>query len=74
MISEKRIKAGLQTRVKKYLREHEGITYRKAEYEVLNDLFDELPDGAYFAAMEEHGFDVEEIVKLAEEGVSEEAN
>lgn len=40
---------------------------RKAEFEALNERYDNLPDGAYFAAMAEHGFEVEEIVELSDD-------
>lgn len=51
-------------KAKEYQAEHK-VSKRKAEFEVLNDIFDDLPDGAYFAAMQEHGFDIEEIVELS---------
>lgn len=40
---------------------------RKAEFEALNDKYDDLPDGAYFAAMAEHDFDIDEIVELSDD-------
>ena len=52
-------------KAKEYQAKHK-VSKRKAEFEVLNEIFDDLPDGAYFAAMEEHGFDIEEIVELSE--------
>lgn len=40
---------------------------RKAEFELLNDMFDDLPNGAYFAAMAEHGFEPDDIIELADD-------
>lgn len=32
-------------------------------YEAMAEIFDDLPDGAFFAAMEEEGFDIDDHVK-----------
>ena len=43
------------------------MSKRKAKYLVLDAMFDDLPDGAYFAAMAEFGFEAEDIIALSEE-------
>jgi hypothetical protein len=45
---------------------------RKATFETLNRRFDSLPDGAYFAAMEEHGFTIDDIIELSDSEVEDE--
>lgn len=40
---------------------------RKALFDEFDKLFDDLPDGAYFAAMQEQGFEVEDIIELSDE-------
>lgn len=63
-----KIARGLKTYkedAKKYAKEH-NVSERKAEFDVLDNLLDDLPDGAYFAAMAEQGFEVEDIVELSE--------
>lgn len=35
--------------------------------EALMDIFEDLPDGAYFAALEEHGVGIDEVVWYEEE-------
>lgn len=64
-----KVARGLKTykRKARQLAKEKGVSRRKAEFEVLDDVFDDLPDGAYFAAMEEHGFEAEDIIDLSEE-------
>lgn len=38
---------------------------RKAEFQAYDEMLDSLPDGAYFAAMAEYGFDADEIIDLS---------
>lgn len=40
---------------------------RRALFEELDARFDSLSDGAYFAAMAEQGFEVDEIVELSDD-------
>jgi len=40
---------------------------RKALFDILNEQFDDMPDGAYFEAMAEHGFDIDDILDLSDE-------
>ena len=56
----------LRRLVNHYRLEHKGLSYRQAKFEVLDDLFDSLPDGAYFAAMEEQGYETEDIIECSE--------
>lgn len=39
---------------------------RRAHMKVMADVFEDLPDGAFFAAMGEQGFDVDDLVQLNE--------
>ena len=41
-------------------------TNRRIAYEVADLMFDDLPDGAYFAAMEDAGFDIEDHLEFSE--------
>jgi hypothetical protein len=45
---------------------HKKLTYDEAKYLVLDEVFDDLSDGAYFAAMAEQGMDAENIIELSE--------
>lgn len=56
----------LKNTVKEYARKHR-VNQRQAKFEVLDDLFEDLPDGAYFAAMEENGFDADAIIECSEQ-------
>lgn len=42
------------------------LTYDEAKYLVLDDIFTDLPDGAYFAAMAEQGLEADTIINLSE--------
>lgn len=64
-----RVARGLKTykRKARQLAKEQNLSKERAEYEVLDDIFDDLPDGAYFAAMAEHGFEAEDIIEMEEE-------
>ena len=38
----------------------------RAKIDVLDGIYDDLPDGAYFAVMEENGVDVYDFAEIAE--------
>lgn len=40
---------------------------RRDEFEALDAIYGDLPDGAYFAAMEEAGFDIYDIAEMDDE-------
>lgn len=42
------------------------LTKHEARYIALDDMFDDLSDGAYFAAMAENGYEVEDIIECNE--------
>lgn len=42
------------------------LTKKEAKYIALDDIFDDLSDGAYFAAMESEGYEAEDIIELSE--------
>lgn len=42
------------------------LTKKEARYIALDDMFDDLPDGAYFAAMAENGYEAEDIIECSE--------
>lgn len=42
------------------------LTKKEARYIALDDMFDDLPDGAYFAAMVENGYEAEDIIQCNE--------
>lgn len=62
----KSIKQQVRSRAMKLQAKHPKLTYNEAKYLVLDHAFDDLPDGAYFAAMEEQGIDSEKLIKLNE--------
>lgn len=39
------------------------LSKKTVRYAALDSIYDELPDGAYFAAMDEHGFDADGIIR-----------
>lgn len=43
-----------------------GLSYAEAKYLVLDEIFTDLPDGAYFAAMAEQGLEADTIINLSE--------
>lgn len=45
---------------------HPKLTYAEAKYLILDDIFTDLPDGAYFAAMAEQGLEADTIINLSE--------
>ena len=42
------------------------LTKHEARYIALDDMFDDLSDGAYFAAMAESGYEADDIIKYNE--------
>lgn len=42
------------------------LTKKEARYIALDDMFDDLPDGAYFAAMESEGYEAEDMIECNE--------
>lgn len=42
------------------------LTKKEARYVALDEIFDDLPDGAYFAAMAEYGYEAEDIIDCNE--------
>lgn len=42
------------------------LTKQEARYIALDDMFDDLPDGAYFAAMVAEGYEAEDIIECSE--------
>lgn len=46
--------------------ENNKIPKKVAKYFVLDTIFEDLPDGAYFAAMAEHGYEPEDIIECNE--------
>lgn len=42
------------------------LNKEEKRYLKFDEMFDDLPDGAYFAAMEEQGFYPEDIIELSE--------
>ena len=42
------------------------LTKRELMYVALDEVFDDLPDGAYFAVMQEYGYEAEDIIKCNE--------
>lgn len=63
---DKSIKQQVRSRAMKLQLKNPKLTYPEAKYLVLDDAFDDLPDGAYFAAMDEQGMDADKIIKLSE--------
>lgn len=63
---EARIKRQIDGRAQKLKSKHPKLTKKTAKYITLDDMFDDLPDGAYFAAMEEHGYEAEDIIECHE--------
>ena len=45
------------------------VDKRQALYMVLDLKFNDLPDGAYFAAMAEYGFEVDDIIECNDKAV-----
>ena len=66
LMNEGKFDKELSKRVAAYRKEHD-VSERKARFMVLDDIFDDLPDGAYFAAMAEYGYEAEDIIELSEE-------
>ena len=46
------------------------LTKKDARYMVLDAMFDDLPDGAYFAAMQEYGYESEDLIECNERVVA----
>lgn len=42
------------------------LTKHEARYIALDDMYDDLPDGAYFAAMADSGYEAEDIIQCNE--------
>ena len=42
------------------------LTKRELRYIALDDMFDDLPDGAYFAAMESEDYEAEDMIERNE--------
>ena len=42
------------------------LTRREARYMALDTIFEDLPDGAYFQAMEDNGYESEDIINISE--------
>lgn len=55
--------------VAKKLARKKKISTRLARFIVLDEILDELPDGAYFAAMQEYGYEPEDIIELSEQRI-----
>ena len=63
---EQRTNRQIHGLVAKLRSEHPKLRKKDALYLVLDDLFDDLPDGAYFAAMEGYGLEAEDIIDANE--------
>ncbi len=66
MSDEERINKQIQKRANKFRKLHPKLRKKDALYMVLDEMFDDLPDGAYFAAMAEYGFEGEDIIDCNE--------
>lgn len=62
----KKFKTQIKARAFKLQHQEPELGYQEAKYLVLDEIFTELPDGAYFAAMAEHGFEADTIIELSE--------
>ena len=63
---EDRINKQIHKRAAKYRKLQPKLRKRDALYMVLDEMFDDLPDGAYFAAMAEYGYEGEDIIDCNE--------
>lgn len=63
---EERINRQIKGRADKLRSLNRRLTKKDAMYMVLDEMFDDLPDGAYFAAMEEYGYYSEDIIDCNE--------
>lgn len=63
---EDRITRQIHGRAAKLKSKHPKLRKRDALYMVLDEMFDDLPDGAYFAAMQEYGFEGEDLIECNE--------
>ncbi len=62
---EDNIDKQINKRAAKYSKKYK-VDDRLALYMVLEEMFDDLPDGAYFAAMEEYGYEAEDLIDCNE--------
>lgn len=42
------------------------ITYREAKFMVLEDMFEDLPDGAYWQAFADNGYEPEDVINISD--------
>lgn len=63
---EDRINRQIQGRADKLRSKNKRLSKKNALYMVLDEMFDDLPDGAYFAAMAEYGYEAEDIIDCNE--------
>lgn len=63
---EDRINRQIQARANKFRKLHPKLRKRDALYMVLDEMFDDMPDGAYFTAMAEYGFEAEDLIDCNE--------
>lgn len=65
-MTDKKFKTQVRGKALSLQLKNKGLTYAEAKYLVLDGIFEDLPDGAYFAAMADQGLEADNIIELSE--------